>query len=208
MAGRGLPDRIRTFVLTVFVVDDVVSLVVIATAYSSHIRLLGLVIAAGAYVAVLASGRLPYRSRGFLFAVLTVTVWRALLFSGVDPVVTGLAVGLATSAYTARRGDLEEATTLVRVQPTPELARLARRALASTQSANTRLQHDFHQVTSFVIVPLFALANAGIVIDPHVLALSVREKWRRRTRAGTSPPSTTVPSRGRSSLTRRSPASA
>jgi Na+/H+ antiporter NhaA len=177
IAGRGLPDRIRTFVLTVFVVDDVVSLVVIAAAYSSHIRPLGLVIAAGAYVGVLASGRLPYRSRGFLFTVLTVAVWRALLFSGVDPVVTGLAVGLATSAYPSRRGDLEEATTLVRLfreQPTPELAKSATRALAGTLSANTRLQHDFHQLTSFVIIPLFALANAGIVISPHVLALAVR----------------------------------
>jgi Na+/H+ antiporter NhaA len=177
MAGRGLPDRIRTFVLTVFVVDDVVSLVVIAAAYSSRIRLLGLAIAAVAYVGVLASGRLPYRNRGFLFCVLSVIVWRALLFSGVDPVVTGLAVGLATSAYTSRRGDLEEATTTVRLfreQPTPELAKSATRALASTLSANARLQHDFHQVTSFVIVPLFALANAGIVINPHALALAVR----------------------------------
>jgi Na+/H+ antiporter NhaA len=177
MVGRGLPDRIRTFVLTVFVVDDVVSLVVIATAYSGHIRPLGIAIAVVCYVGVLVSGRLPYRNRGFLFAVGTVAVWRALLFSGIDPVVTGLAVGLATSAYTSRRGDLEEATTVVRLfreQPTPELARSATRALTSTLSANARLQHDFHRVTSFVIVPLFALANAGILISPHVFAQAVR----------------------------------
>jgi Na+/H+ antiporter NhaA/protein-disulfide isomerase len=177
MAGRGLPDRIRTFVLTVFVVDDVVSLVVIAAAYSSHIHPLGVTIAVVAYAGLLFLRRLPYRNRGFLFTVLTVTIWRALLFSGIDPVVTGLAVGLATSAYTSRRGDLEDATTLVRLfreQPTPELAKSATRALSSTLSANARLQHDFHQVTSFVIVPVFALANAGIVINPHALALAVR----------------------------------
>jgi Na+/H+ antiporter NhaA len=177
MAGRGLPDRIRTFVLTVFVVDDVVSLVVIAAAYSSHIRPVGVAVAVVAYTGLLVSGRLPYRNRGVVFTVLAVTVWRALLFSGIDPVVTGLAVGLATSAYTSRRGDLEEATTLVRLfreQPTPELARSATRALASTLSANARLQHDYHRVTSFVIVPLFALANAGIAISPHVLSQAVR----------------------------------
>ena len=177
VAGRGLPDRIRTFVLTVFVVDDVVSLVVIAAAYSSRIRWQGLLVAAVAFVGIIVNRRLPLRSRTLVFTVLLVTVWGGLLASGVDPVVSGLAVGLATSAYTPRRDELEQATTLVRLfreQPTPELARSATLGLERTVSANARLQHEFHQVTSFVIVPLFALANAGIVITPHVLALAVR----------------------------------
>lgn len=177
VAGRGLPDRIRTFVLTVFVVDDVVSLVVIATAYSSRIRWQGLVVAAAAFVAIIVNRRLPLRSRTLVFTVLLITVWGGLLASGVDPVVSGLAVGLATSAYTPRRDELEQATTLVRLfreQPTPELARSATLGLERTVSANARLQHEFHQLTSFVIVPLFALANAGILITPHVLALAVR----------------------------------
>jgi hypothetical protein len=57
--------------------------------------------------------------------VLAVVLWCALLASGIDPVVAGLAVGLATSAYVPRRDALEQATTLVRLfreQPTPELA--------------------------------------------------------------------------------------
>ena len=177
VAGRGLPDRIRTFVLTVFVVDDVVSLVVIAAAYSGRIRWQGLLVASVAFVGIIVNRRLPLRSRTLVFAVLLVTVWGGLLASGVDPVVSGLAVGLATSAYTPRRDELEQATTLVRLfreQPTPELARSATLGLERTVSANARLQHEFHQVTSFVIVPLFALANAGIVITPHVLALAVR----------------------------------
>jgi Na+/H+ antiporter NhaA len=177
VAGRDLPDRIRTFVLTVFVVDDVVSLVVIAVAYSSRIRWQGLIVAAVAFTGIIVNRRLPLRSRTLVFAVLLVTVWGGLLASGVDPVVSGLAVGLATSAYTPRRDELEQATTLVRLfreQPTPELARSATLGLERTLSANARLQHEFHQVTSFVIVPLFALANAGIVITPHALALAAR----------------------------------
>jgi Na+/H+ antiporter NhaA len=177
VAGRGLPDRIRTFVLTVFVVDDVVSLVVIATAYSSRIRWQGLVVAAAAFAGIIVNRRLPLRSRTLIFTVLLVTVWAGMLASGVDPVVSGLAVGLATSAYTPRRDELEQATTLVRLfreQPTPELARSATIGLERSVSANARLQHEFHQVTSFVIVPLFALANAGILITPRVLALAVR----------------------------------
>ena len=65
--GRGLPDRIRTFVLTVFVVDDLVALVVIALAYSSHVRVLPLGVAVVAYAGVLASRRLPYPRRRTVF---------------------------------------------------------------------------------------------------------------------------------------------
>jgi Na+/H+ antiporter NhaA len=176
VVGRGVPDRIRTFLLTVFVVDDVVALAVIALAYTSHVRLLGLCVAVLAYGGVLVSTRLPYRRRKPVFTVLAVVVWGGLLAGGIDPVVTGLAVGLATSAYVPRRDALEEATTLVRLfreQPTPELATTATKGLAGSLSANARLQHTYHRVTSCLIVPAFALANAGIVVDPHVLAQAV-----------------------------------
>ena len=65
--------------------------------------------------------------RRSVFAVLGIVVWGALLASGVDPVVAGLAIGLAVPAYSPSREDLEEATGLVRQfreQPTPELARI------------------------------------------------------------------------------------
>ncbi|WP_157494517.1 Na+/H+ antiporter NhaA [Kutzneria sp. 744] len=167
VVGRGLPDRIRTFVLTVFVVDDIVALVVIAVAYSGEIRPLGLAVAALAY-----GGVLIFRRRMPVFAVLTLTVWGGLLASGIDPVVAGLAVGLATSAHLPRRNALIEATTLVRLfreQPTPELARTATMGLASTLSVNARLQHVLHRMTGLVVVPLFALANAGITLDMRQL---------------------------------------
>ena len=176
VAGKGLPEKIRTFVLTVFVVDDVVSLVVIAVAYSSHVHLPALGLAVLAYAGVLASSRLPYRTRKPVFTGLAVLVWGALLAAGIDPVVAGLAVGLATSAYVPRRDDLTAATTLVRLfreQPTPELADSARRGLTGALSANDRLRHSFHKLASYLIVPLFALANAGIVLNAHTLALAV-----------------------------------
>lgn len=99
-------------------------------------------------------------------------MWTALLASGVDPVVAGLAIGLSATAYTPARGQLEEAThgvKLFREQPTPELARTATAGIASTLSVNERLQAFLHPVTSFVIVPLFALANAGIELNASFL---------------------------------------
>ena len=85
----------------------------------------------------------------------------------------GLAVGLITWAYPAGRGELERATELFRgfrEQPTPELARSARAGLRAAVSPNARLLQLYHPWTSYVIVPLFALANVGIAIDGDFLS--------------------------------------
>ncbi len=83
----------------------------------------------------------------------------------VEPVVAGLVMGLLTYAYPAARGDLERATQLFRrfrEQPTPELARSAQVGLGSALSPNERLQELYHPWTSYLIVPLFALAMPGL----------------------------------------------
>jgi Na+/H+ antiporter NhaA len=170
--GRRVPDKVRVFLLTVFIVDDLVALVVIAVAYSARIRPVPLVIAVAGF-AVMVVLRLCRLRRGPVYLVIGIAVWGALLASGVDPVVVGLATGLVTSAYTPARGDLERATGLFRLfreQPTPELAREATAGLAASLSPNARLQDIFHRSTSYFIVPLFGLANAGIAIDGHFLA--------------------------------------
>src|SRR6476620_4868689 len=92
--------------------------------------------------------------------------------SGVDAVIAGLAIGLVTSAYPPPRDQLERSTELTRSfreQPTPELAYTARASLVSAISPNERLQYRLHPWTSRVIVPLFALANAGIPISAGFL---------------------------------------
>jgi Na+/H+ antiporter NhaA len=172
LLGRDVPDRVRVFLLTLFVVDDLVALVVIAVVYSEHIMLVPLGIAVAAFAVLLIALRLQV-SQSAVYAVIAVVVWSALLASGVDPVVAGLAIGLTASAYSPVRGELEEATglfKLFREQPTPQLARSATAGLTSTLSPNARLQHFYHPWTSYVIVPLFGLANAGIVIDGSFLA--------------------------------------
>ena len=166
------PDRVRAFLLSVAVVDDLVSLVVIGTAYSREVRLFPLAIAAGVFVVVLVVRRAKVRA-GIVYALLGLATWVAVLKSGIDPVVVGLAMGLLTYAYPASRADLERASDLFRSfreQPTPELARSAGIGLASALSPNERLQLLYHPWTSYVIVPLFALANAGIVIGGSFLA--------------------------------------
>ena len=172
LLGKDVPDRMRVFVLTVFVVDDLAALVVIGVVYSDGVTLMPLLAALGAYALLLVAVRLHLRQRA-VFMGLGVVVWASLLASGIDPVVAGLAIGLAAPAYTPSRGALQEATGLVRrfrEQPTPELARTARVGLSATLSPNARLQTFYHPWTSYAIVPVFALANAGIALDPGFLA--------------------------------------
>jgi Na+/H+ antiporter NhaA len=175
LVGPRFPERLRAFMLTLVVVDDLVALAVIATVYGDTLRIVPLLVAVGFYVAVLLVRGLRF-GPGVLCFVLGVGAWVALLESGVEPVVIGLAMGLLAYATPAPRSSLERATERFREfreQPTAELAQAARVELRSATSTNERMQQLFHPWTSYVIVPLFALANAGIVIDSAFLARAV-----------------------------------
>jgi protein-disulfide isomerase len=81
--------------------------------------------------------------------------------------------GLMSIAYPANRSDLERATDLFRLfreQPTSEYAQTVREGVRTAISPNERLQQIYHPVSSYVIVPVFGLANAGIVISGHFLS--------------------------------------
>ena len=167
LVGPRFPQRLRAFLLTVAVVDDVIALVVIATVYTEEVTMSALLVAAGLLGAVLVVRAAGVRY-GVVYLVLGAAIWVALLESGVEPVVVGLVMGLLTFAYTAARPDLERAAEQFREfreQPTPELAQSARAGVRAAISPNDRLQQLFHPWTSYLIVPLFALANAGIAID-------------------------------------------
>jgi hypothetical protein len=159
------------FLVTVSVVDDVVALVVIAVAYTDEISPVPLLLAVALFGFTLLLARFKVRS-GPVYVLFGLAIWGAMMASGVDPVVSGLALGLGAAAYTPTRDDLEQASDLYRSfreQPTPELARFARLGLVRTLSPNDRLQRIYQGWSSYVIVPLFGLANAGIAIDGSFL---------------------------------------
>ena len=172
LVGPRFPDRLRAFMLTVLVADDVVSVVVIAVAYTDTIHVVPLVVACAFFGAVFIALQLGLPA-GPTLAVLGVGGWVAMLESGVEPVVLGLALGLITYAFAPSRPALERVTDRFREfreQPTAELARVARVELRAATSPNERLQQQLHPWTSYVIVPLFALANAGIALNASFLA--------------------------------------
>ncbi len=168
--------RLRVFLLTLAVVDDLCALIVIATAYTRHVVPVALVVALGLFGVLLALRYAP-AGRRQLSVIVGVALWVAMFKSGIDPVITGLAIGLVTSAYPPSREDLERATALTRSfreQPTPELARSAQLGVLSAISPNERLQYDLHPWTSYVVVPLFALANAGLHVTGGLIGDSLR----------------------------------
>jgi Na+/H+ antiporter NhaA len=176
LVGPRFPDRLRAFMLTVVVVDDIVALVVIATVYSGSLRFVPLVVALVLYAVVLVLHGIRMRVMP-VYLVLGVAGWVGLLKAGIDPVVIGIAMGVLPFAYPAPRSNLERATERFREfreQPTAELARSASAELRAATSTNERLQQLFHPWTSYAVVPLFALANAGIPIDGGFLARGLR----------------------------------
>ena len=165
--------RLRVWLLSLAVVDDLIALLVIATVYTKDVSVVALAIALALFAVLVGLRFAPARWRREAAAVVGVALWIALFRSGIDPVVAGLAVGLVTSAYPPARADLERVTALTRSfreQPTPELAREAQRGVASAISPNERIQYRLHPWTSYVIVPLFALANAGVEFRSGLLS--------------------------------------
>jgi Na+/H+ antiporter NhaA len=172
LVGPRFPDRLRAFLLTAAVVDDVVALGVIATVYTDTLRVAPLLAAVAFFAAVLVM-RSAGVSVGLVYFVLGAGAWVGLLKSGVEPIVVGLVMGLLVYAYPAPRSNLERATRRFREfreQPTADLARVAGVELRAATSPNERLQQLYHPWTSYVIVPLFALANAGIGLNGAFLA--------------------------------------
>jgi len=172
LVGKGLPDRLRAYLLTIAVVDDIVALLVIAIAYSDSISVVALLVGLGLFGGILVV-RAADIHFGPVYFLLGSAVWVALFKSGVDPVVAGLLGGVIALAYPAQRSDLERASDLFRVfreQPTGDLARSARSAVRLAVSPNERLQTLWHPWTSYAIVPVFALANAGVHLSGSFLA--------------------------------------
>ncbi len=172
LVGPRQAERLRSYLLTFAVVDDFTTIVIIAVVYSGHIEIPALLAGLGALVLVYLARTAGLRP-GVLYAALGLAAWAAFFKSGVDPAVVGMVIGLLTPAYPAARDDLERATTRVRrfrEQPTAETARAASISLSESISPNGRLQETFHPWASYVIVPLFALSNAGLVITGPFLA--------------------------------------
>jgi Na+/H+ antiporter NhaA len=170
LAG-GRSPRVRAFLLSMVVVDDAIALTVIAVAYTDDLSVEPLLVAIVLLGVAVGLRRMGVHN-GILYFAIGLGVWSATVASGVHPTIAGVAMGLLATAYPPSRDALTRAGRtwrLFREEPTPALARTASRTVARTVSPNERLQYLYHPWTSFVVVPLFALANAGVEIHADTL---------------------------------------
>jgi len=175
LAGSRAPARLRSFLLTFVIVDDIVAISVIAIFYSGNVNFTALSVAGGLLLVAIALQRAGLGRQGFLL-LLGVPLWFVTYEAGIHATIAGVVLGMLTPAQQPPRPELEQVTALTRAfreQPTPELARVAGRSIQRAVSPNERLQFALHPWTSFLIVPIFALANAGIQLDSGILRQSL-----------------------------------
>jgi len=175
LLGPGAPAALRVFLLTLAIVDDIGAIVVIALFYSGDIDVVALGVAIALVPVALVINRVRIW-RGPAYFVAGLALWVAMFESGVHPTIAGVILGVLVAVFPPARGDVERAARLsrsFRQAPTAELARAATLSVADAVSPNERLQTLMHPWTGYVIVPLFALANAGVVIDSESLEAAV-----------------------------------
>ncbi|MGI9120157.1 MAG: Na+/H+ antiporter NhaA, partial [Acidimicrobiales bacterium] len=168
LLGHRVPASLKLFLLTLAVADDLGAIVVIAFFYSSGIDSLALAVA-GLLVAAIVGLRQAKVTWMPIFVVLGAGVWLATLASGVHATIAGVVVALLTPARPLAPGVVaKEWADDLADEPTPgQLIDMTRMAKDSVSVAE-RLEHHLHPLTSFVIIPLFALANAGVVLAAGV----------------------------------------
>lgn len=171
------PARVRIFLLTLAVVDDVGALCAIALFYSDSVQVGPLLVSLALTGALALVRYLPPGFRGPAYAVFGVALWIALYMAGVHPTLAGVVIALLIPVFTPERRPVERAVDQIRAfrqSPNSEYARAASRSLRDSISINERLQTTVGPTVSFVVLPLFALVNAGVRLDAQSLSTALR----------------------------------
>ncbi|WP_369055203.1 Na+/H+ antiporter NhaA [Kineococcus terrestris] len=169
--GPRCPDQLRLFLLTLAIVDDVGAVTVMAVFYSDEVSLGALAVSA-VLVAVLALLRWAGVWQLTPYVLVGIALWLAVYASGVHPTLAGVLVGVLVPAARVSPEQRERVRTYGRAlleRPTPFRARMATTAARAAVPANDRLQDALHPLSAYVVVPLFGLANAGVVLDGEAL---------------------------------------
>jgi NhaA family Na+:H+ antiporter len=169
LLGKRVPPGLKLFLLTLAIADDIGAIVVIAVFYAQSVDFLALGVAALAFGAVVALRRLGVLSLA-PYAIVAVVAWLAMFESGVHATIAGVVLGLLTPArpYAPASLATEWAADLDDEPSRAELATMETMARHAVSPAE-RLQHLLHPLASYAIIPIFALANAGIEISSGML---------------------------------------
>jgi NhaA family Na+:H+ antiporter len=188
LLGKRAPLGLKIFLLALAIADDIGAILVIALFYSGNVALGPLALAASGLVLVAGMNRLGVRSIGLYFIV-GLGIWLAMFHSGIHPTVAGVALGLMTPGRAWLGGQslvellldsvdhLDGQVERAHTHDHRELVGALRQTAAETVSPLERLEVALHPWVAFAIMPVFALANAGVPIQPqaagHPIAAAV-----------------------------------
>ena len=170
LLGSRVPGPLKLFLLTLAIVDDIGAIVVIAAVYSEGVAWTALA-AAGALLVVLAGLRRARVRSLAPFVVVGIGVWVAVFESGVHATIAGVVLGLLAPARPlTAEGVVREWALDLSDEPSREDLRVMTEVAKGSRSVAERLEHQLHPWASFFIVPVFALANAGVRLDADAVA--------------------------------------
>lgn len=163
VAGSRLPSSLRAFLLGLAIVDDIGAILIIAAVYSTGLAWGWLTAAALVLAAIVGVRRLGIHALG-TYVLLGAFVWYALHEAGVHPTLAGVALGLLAPSVPRLQAEYIDVDELADVS-SAEAVRATTDIAKGSVSVVEWLQHVLHPWTSYLIVPIFALANAGIEIS-------------------------------------------
>ncbi|KPC63169.1 sodium:proton antiporter [Streptomyces sp. NRRL WC-3753] len=171
VVGPRFVTQLRVFLLAITVIDDIVAVTVIGVVYSGSINVPELIAALVLGVVLSALTRFGvWQAAPYVLIVLV--MWLATLHAGLHASIAGMLGGLLIPAREPSREGVEQAARLFRAfrqSPLADVGKTARRGLQQAVSVNERLQTVLHPWSSYLIVPVFALANAGVDLRDGVL---------------------------------------
>jgi NhaA family Na+:H+ antiporter len=169
--GPACPDRLRLFLLTLAIVDDIGAITVMAVFYTKHVDPVALALAAVVVVAILAMRWLGvWQLAPYVLAA--VALWFAVQASGVHPTLAGVLIGLLVPSRRSRREEVEDVVRYAKRlahDTSAEREHLTELAARAAVPPSDRLQRVLHPWSAYVVVPVFGLANAGVRLDPETL---------------------------------------
>ncbi len=172
LVGPSVSTQLRIFLLALTVVDDIVAVSVIGIVHSGPLDVTSLALAAAGVAVLAALGRIGVW-RVWPYVLVTTVVWGATVSSGVHATIAGMIAGLLIPAFRPRRTAVDSAAARFRSfqqSPLAEAGRTATNAVLRVVSVNERMQLVMHPWTGYLIVPVFALANAGVDLRDGMLA--------------------------------------
>ena len=171
LLGSRVPAALKLFLLALAIVDDIGAIIVIAIFYAGGINFTALAVAIGLVIMILLL-RLVGVSQIWPYVAVGVVLWLAIHESGVHATITGVVLGLMTptgASWSASTIDTERLADLSSAQAAHDTRLLARGSVSIAEW----LEHILHPWSSYLIIPVFALANAGIPISSDTVSDAV-----------------------------------